>query len=106
VGLEALDRLGRRIFNDTPPDDVLSPTRTVTFEREDGKTLLRFVIPGLDKTSLDLGRKDNELLISAGGHSRVFTLPDTLLAAEVEGASYRDDLLTVTFAGAGEEEAG
>jgi arsenite-transporting ATPase len=104
VGLDSLDRLGRTIFQDTPPDEVLSPTRTVTFEREGDKTLLRFVIPDLDKASLDLGRKDNELLISAGGHSRVFTLPDTLLAAEVEGASYRDDRLTVTFGSAGEGE--
>jgi arsenite-transporting ATPase len=97
VGIEELDRLGGQIFNDRSPGDVLSPTRTVSFVRDDDKTLLRLIIPHLDEASLDIGRKGNELLISAGGHSRVFVLPDTLQTAEVEGASYRDNELTVAF---------
>lgn len=98
IGIPALDELGRSIFHDLSPGDLLSPVRTARFERQDGKTLLRFAIPGLDQSSLDLGRKNNELLIRAGGHSRVFLLPDSLRDAEVEGASYRHGQLVVTFA--------
>jgi len=97
IGVEQLDRLGRLIFGDLAPGDVLSPVRTVSFERNDGKTLLRFVIPDLDRSTLDIGRKENELLISAGGYARVFVLPDTLRKADVQGASYRDNQLVVTF---------
>ena len=86
-----------RPFGELSPVDVLSPVHTVSFERDDDKTILRFVIPDLDRSTLDIGRKDNELLISAGGHSRVFSLPDTLLKVDVEGASYGDGQLTVTF---------
>jgi len=104
VGMDDLDALGSRIFEDLSPDDVLSPVRTVAFDKKDEKTVLRFAIPHLDTASLDIGRKDNELLINAGGHSRVFVLPDTLASAEVEGATYRDDQLSVTFAAARVED--
>ncbi len=97
IGVVALDEVGRSIFGDLPPGALLSPVRTARFSSEDGTTVLRFAIPGLDRSSLDIGRKDNELLIRADGHSRVFLLPDSLLDAEVEEASYRDDQLVVTF---------
>ena len=97
IGLEQLDRLGRSIFGKRSPGDVLSPVRTISFERDGDTTVLRFTIPGLDLSSMSIARKDNELLISAGGHSRVFVMPDTLVNAEVEDASYRDNQLTVTF---------
>jgi len=58
---------------------------------------LTFTIPNLDKSNLDIGRKDNDLLINTGDCSRVFSLPDTLSRSEIEGASYSDGKLVINF---------
>jgi hypothetical protein len=51
----------------------------------------------LDKSSLDVTRKGGELLIAAGGYSRVFALPDSLGASDISEARYDDDELTIVF---------
>ena len=106
VGVAQLDELGAEIYGDTVPDDVLSATHTVRLSKEDGKLTLMFSLPNLDRSSLDIKRKGRELLIAAGGHSRVFVLPDTLAECEVEGATYSDGDLIVSFAEDGQEAAG
>lgn len=97
IGIEALDELGRSVFGGLAPGALLSRVRTARFARERGRTVLRFAFPGLDRSSLEVARRDDDLLIRAGGHSRVFMLPDGLRGAEVAGARYRDDQLVVTF---------
>jgi HSP20 family molecular chaperone IbpA len=62
---------------------------------------LSIVLPGLDKASIDVGRKDNDLLISAEGYSRVFSLPDTLANVDIDKADYDESRLNIRFAGKG-----
>ncbi|HUU89575.1 MAG TPA: ArsA family ATPase [Phycisphaerae bacterium] len=106
IGVAQLDGLGAEIYGDAVPDDVLSATHTVRLSKEDGKLRLMFSLPNLDRSSLDIQRKGRELLIAAGGHSRVFALPDTLAEREVEGATYTDGDLVVSFAEDGQGAAG
>ena len=98
IGVAQLDGLAAEIYGEAVPDDVLSATHTVRLSKEDGKLTLRFSLPNLDRSSLDIQRKGRELLIAAGGHWRVFALPDTLAECEVEGATYTDGHLVVSFA--------
>jgi len=98
VGVERICDLGRVIYGDTDPHEVLSEGRTVQFEKRNNKTVLVFTLPHQEKTDLDIGRKGNDLIISAGAYSRVFMLPDSLASSEVEDADYKDHKLTVTFA--------
>ncbi len=97
IGVEQLDALGKEIYGGAVPDAVLSETHTVRFSEEDGKVFLAFTMPNLDKSSLDVRTKGNELLITTGSYSRVFSLPDTLAKSQIEGASYNDDRLIITF---------
>ncbi len=98
TGIEQLDALGKEIYGEIIPDRMLSQTRTVRFAEQDGKISLAFTIANLDKSSLDVGRKGNELIINTGSYSRVFALPDTLVKSEIEGASYKEGKLIITFA--------
>jgi len=101
AGVEDLDALGREIFGDAAPDALPSEPRTVTLEKRDGKPQLSFWLPDLDKSTLHLGRKGSDLILTAGRHTRLFALPTTLWAAEVEGAQYEDQRLIVTFSETG-----
>jgi HSP20 family molecular chaperone IbpA len=98
IGLRQLDALGREVYGEAVPDGVLWETHTIRFAKEDGKPVLVFTVPGLDRSSLDVTRKGSELLIDTGSHSRVFALPDTLATSEIHEARYRDGELVITFA--------
>jgi len=97
LGLAPLEDMGKTIYADYPPDDVLSSTATVKLEKEGGKSRLSFLLPGLDKSSFDIGQRGADLLIHSGNHSRVFALPTSLTSAEVESARYNKDQLTIIF---------
>ncbi len=56
------------------------------------------ILPNLNKSNLDIGRKENDLLINAGGYSRVFSLPDTLANIAIDAAVYEDSRLNIYFA--------
>ena len=71
--------------------------KSVSIDREDGKYRLSFCLPNVGKQQLDVGRKETELILTAGSYSRVFSLPDTLVGREIAGASFIDGRLTITF---------
>ena len=97
VGIAQLEELGQEIYGQDVADAMLSETYTVRFANDSGKPAVTFTLPGLDKSSLDVTRKGGELLIAAGGYSRVFALPDSLGASDISEARYDDDELTIVF---------
>ena len=97
VGIASLEKMGRKIYKKLAPAGVLSTVNTVSFSKTDGRTVLSIILPGIDKSRLDIGRKENDLLINAGGYSRVFRLPDTLSNTDVESAQYKDNRLDIRF---------
>lgn len=97
LGLEPLSELAQEIFIDRRPDDVLSPAKTVSLDREDGKYTLSFWLPNVERGDLDVGMKDSELILTARGYVRVFSLPDVLLDSRIESAEYADGSLTISF---------
>ena len=97
IGIERLEQMGREIYGELDPADVLSNVNTVTFNKQNEKVVLTIILPNLQKSSLDIGRKANDLLINAGSYSRVFSLPDTLANNSIDAADYNDDQLTIYF---------
>jgi arsenite-transporting ATPase len=97
IGLTSLTQMADQIFADTQPDAMLSPTKSVSFEQVDGRYQLRFWLPQLDKSDLDIGIKGRELILSAGSYTRVFSLPDTLADRQIEEATFRGGTLQVCF---------
>jgi arsenite-transporting ATPase len=98
IGAEALGELGREIYGERPPNDVLSEVHTMKVEKEGEKTKFSLFVPNISKTDLDLQHKEDELLVTAGGYHRVITLPDSLMGREVESARYEEGRLTILFA--------
>jgi arsenite-transporting ATPase len=97
IGLQPLSEMARGIFGPQRPEEVLSATKSVSIDRQDGKYRLAFCLPNVGKQQLDVGRKETELILTAGSYSRVFSLPDTLVGREIAGASFIDGRLTITF---------
>ena len=97
IGLEPLSAMARAIFGRQRPDNMLSAPKSVSFTRDGGKYQLAFWLPNVAKQELDVGRKDGELILTAGSYTRVFSLPDMLIDREIGSASVADDTLTIVF---------
>lgn len=106
IGLACLEEMGKEIYGALDPVAVLSRVNTVAFTKRKGKVVLSIMLPGLDKASLDIGRKDNELLINAAAYSRIFRLPDTLAKTSIEAANYENSRLSITFSAENEPVTG
>ena len=99
TGTTSLLKLGTEVFKNHDPNSILSDVFVVLFEKNNdtNKVSLTLTLPGIDKSKLDIGRKDNELIIDTNVHTRVLSLPDTLANSEVESAKYADEKLVVIF---------
>jgi arsenite-transporting ATPase len=97
IGTKALAEMAHQVFGDRAPDEVFSSSSTVSMTEQDGKVLLSFPVAGIGKEDLDVGRKDDVLVVTAGPYTRVFTLPDTLVGRQVARASLEDELLTLVL---------
>jgi arsenite-transporting ATPase len=97
IGLDPLAKMAREIFGEKRPDDMLSEPKSVSMDRMDGKHRLTFWLPSVEKHDLDVGRKDTELLLTAGSYTRVFSLPDTLIDRDIAEAKFSGGSLTVLF---------
>jgi len=97
IGLAPLSQMADGIFGDQRPEDLLSSAKPVSIAREDGKYRLGFWLPNLAKQDLNVGRKDTDLILTAGNYTRVFSLPDSLVDREIAEAKFDDGRLTITF---------
>jgi arsenite-transporting ATPase len=99
VGVEALRRFGAALYDDIDPAGRLTEGEPMQVERTASGYELTIDLPFADRDDLDLGRRDDELLIRVGSHRRALLLPDSLKRRPVGAASLRNGRLRVTFAG-------
>jgi arsenite-transporting ATPase len=99
VGVDALRAFGALLYADLDPAAVLHPGEPLQVVRKGTGYELSVELPFAEKDELELGRRDDELLIRVGSHRRALLLPDSLRRREVRAASLRDGKLRVTFAG-------
>jgi arsenite-transporting ATPase len=103
VGVDALRAFGAALYGDLDPAGVLHPGEPLQINRRGAAYELVLELPFADKDDLELGRRDDELLIRVGSHRRALLLPDSLRRRPVGAASLRDGRLRVTFAGDAEQ---
>ena len=99
VGVEALRGFGERLYAEVDPAGVLHPGEPLSVQRRGSTLELTLELPFADRDDLELGRRDDELLIRVGSHRRALLLPDSLRRRPVGAASLRDGVLRVAFAG-------
>ena len=105
VGLDPLRAFAEGLYGDLDPSAVLHPGEPMTVVRKGSGYELVLELPFADRDDLELGRRDDELLIRVGSHRRALVLPDSLRRRPVGAASLRDGRLRVTFAGTDHGEA-
>ncbi|MER6982284.1 ArsA family ATPase, partial [Streptomyces carpinensis] len=65
---------------------------------EDGVLVWHIPLPGAVRDELDLVRRGDELLLTAGPFRRIVPLPSALCRCTVDGAALRDGELRIRFA--------
>ncbi|GLW10526.1 arsenic-transporting ATPase [Microtetraspora sp. NBRC 13810] len=101
VGLDALAAVGAALYGDADPFGPVTarPPLTVTADHE-----LLLALPLADRDAVDLARKGDELIVTAGSHRRVLALPAALARRSVKDAALRDGLLRVRFEAGGPDD--
>ncbi|MEU6425415.1 ArsA family ATPase [Microbispora sp. NPDC046973] len=97
VGTAALSNLAARMYGDRDPfarPGVEPPLRFTTDE-------LALSLPLADRDDLDLARKGDDIIVTAGSYRRVIALPAALARREISSAALRDGRLRVRFEAGG-----
>ncbi len=99
VGIDALRAFAATLYADAEPAAVLHEGEPLTISRRGGTTELQVELPFAERDDLEIGRREDELLVRVGPYRRAIVLPDSLRRRPVGAASLRDGILRVTFAG-------
>ncbi|MEO3871484.1 ArsA family ATPase [Nonomuraea sp. B12E4] len=94
VGRQALTELGEAMYGGRDPfapHAVEPPLRL-------GADELALALPGAARGEVDLARKGDELIVTAGPYRRILALPAALARRRISGATLRDGALRVRFA--------
>jgi len=94
----ALAAHGDALFADCQPQAILSPPPRLRFTRDGGRYCATLPLPGATKSTLEVLKVEDELVIRSGDRRRSLMLPRRMAALEVESATLRRGELTVSFA--------
>lgn len=97
AGVERLRAFGEELYDLLDPAAVLHSGESLRVERRGEAHVLRLQLPFAEKDELELGRRDDELLVRVGPHRRAIVLPDSLKRRTVGGATMVGDWLEVVF---------
>jgi arsenite-transporting ATPase len=99
VGVDRLREFGQALYEQVPdPSAVLHHGRPLRLERRGDAHVLALHLPFADKDELEVGRREDELLVRVGPHRRALLLPDSLRHRAVTGAAMAGDgWLEITF---------
>jgi arsenite-transporting ATPase len=97
VGVERLRGFAAEVYAGKDPHVVLHEGTPLRVCEEDGAFVLLVDLPFAERHELDLGRREDELLVRVGPYRRNILLPDSLRRRRVKSASLRDGELRVVF---------
>jgi arsenite-transporting ATPase len=101
VGTEALGALGEQVYGAADPFAPPTGEPPLTITAEGGVHELTLALPLAGKQDVDLARKGDELIVTAGSYRRVLALPAALARRSVSDAALRDGRLRVRFEAGG-----
>ncbi|WP_049573491.1 ArsA family ATPase [Nonomuraea sp. SBT364] len=93
VGKEALARLGEVLYGEADPFAPPSAPPPLRLSADE----LTLDLPGARRGEVDLARKGDELIITAGPYRRILALPAALARRKISSAVLRDGALRVRF---------
>ncbi len=101
VGLDRLREFGAALYRDLDAGASLHEGEPLKVVRRAGAYHLTLELPFAEHDDLEVGRRDDELLVRVGPYRRALVLPDSLRRRPVTDASLRAGKLRVVFAGDG-----
>ncbi|MEU4512580.1 ArsA family ATPase [Nonomuraea wenchangensis] len=93
VGRQALTEVGARLYGDSDPFAPPASPPPLRMSADE----LALDLPGADRADVDLARKGDELIVTAGPYRRILALPVALARRKISGAALRDGVLRVAF---------
>ena len=97
VGVDRLRHFADELYGDVDSAAVLHDGDPMRVEKRGSAHVLAVDLPFADRDELEVGRRDDELLVRVGPHRRAIVLPDSLRRRHVTGASMQGDRLEVCF---------
>ena len=97
VGTASLRAFAEALYDGAEPAAVMAEGEPLSVDRRGDDLVLSLALPFADRDELEVGRRDDELLVRVGPHRRAIVLPDSLRRRDVGRASLRGDRLDVTF---------
>ncbi|MFF4614436.1 ArsA family ATPase [Nonomuraea jabiensis] len=93
VGIEALAEVGEAMYAESDPFAAHAVEPPLRMDADE----LVLALPGADRGDVDLARKGDELIVTAGPYRRILALPAALARRKITGAALRDGVLRVGF---------
>jgi arsenite-transporting ATPase len=97
IGTAALSMFAKACYGDDDAAARLSFAEPLQVEAHEGGMALSMHLPFVTRDEVQLGRTEDELLVTVGPHRRAVMLPDSLVRRRVAGARFVDDRLVVEF---------
>jgi arsenite/tail-anchored protein-transporting ATPase len=99
VGADRLRPFADALYGERSADALLFDDEPMRLDRIGEKHRLKLHLPFADRDDLELGRREDELLVRVGPYRRAIVLPDSLRRHAVVGATMVGEWLEVTFDG-------
>ncbi len=99
VGPERLREFALSVYGERDPAGILHEGEPLKVVKRAGQYHLTLQLPFADHDDLEVGRKDDELLVRVGPYRRALLLPDSLRRRTITDATLRQGKLRVVFAG-------
>ena len=103
VGSELLEELGAEVYGDRDASAILHRYQPIRVRKRGPYYVLSMRLPFVQRDSLDIHRKGDELYVRVGSYKRSLVLPHALQRLDVRQARFVDEGLEVRFA---EKETG
>jgi len=99
VGLERLTEMGKMIYGDADPAQVMHKENLYEIARHDGDYTLKIKLPFVSKEYVDLFKEEGDLVIRIGSFKRHVFLPRALHNLKPARAVLEDNVLCIDFPG-------
>ncbi|MFI6907476.1 ArsA family ATPase [Nonomuraea sp. NPDC050394] len=101
VGADALTALGESLYGESDPFAPPAVEAPLVLTADE----LSLALPGATKGEVDLARKRDELIVTAGPYRRIIALPAALARRKIGAAALQDGFLKVRFVSGSESDA-
>jgi arsenite/tail-anchored protein-transporting ATPase len=98
IGVEALAALGRELYGQRDPAELLARTRPIRLEKRGAHTRLSIELPGVALDEIDVAGCAGDLLLSVRDAQRRIALPHSLRGHRVESARLLEGVLEIDLA--------